>query len=68
MNDMKRKRDEKAEQRWCPYCEDEIANSQLPFCQPCKVETFNCPKCNTPVPRLKKICPKCGASMKPKGS
>jgi hypothetical protein len=62
---MKTKRPEKQEQVWCPYCEDEIANSQLPYCQPCKVETFNCPNCSTPVPRLKKICPKCGSSMKP---
>jgi hypothetical protein len=34
---MKTKREEKKQDQWCPYCEDEIANSQLPFCQPCKV-------------------------------
>jgi hypothetical protein len=63
---MKTKQEEKKEERWCPYCEDELANSQLPYCQPCRVETFNCPDCGKPVPRLKKICPNCGASMKPK--
>lgn len=62
---MKTKRVEEKNQSWCPYCEDEIAGSQLPFCQPCKLETFNCPNCGTAVPRMKKICPSCGSSMKP---
>jgi hypothetical protein len=62
---MKTKREEKKEQQWCPYCEDEIANSQLPFCQPCKVTQFNCPECGKTAPRTKKICPSCGAKMKP---
>ena len=59
---------EKKTEAWCPYCEDELANSQLPFCQPCKLETFNCPTCGKPTPRNNKICPNCGAPMKPKVS
>jgi hypothetical protein len=66
MTEIKRKREEKKEQRWCPYCDDAIVNSQLPICQPCRVETFNCPDCGTQVPRTKKVCPKCGSSLKPK--
>jgi hypothetical protein len=62
---VKRKPEVKAEAAWCPYCEDELVNSQLPYCQPCKVETFNCPSCGKPAPRLKKVCPECGSSMKP---
>jgi predicted amidophosphoribosyltransferase len=65
MKEAKRKLEEKKDQLWCPYCEDEIVNSQSPVCQPCKVETFNCPHCGKPVPRLKKICPSCGSTMKP---
>jgi hypothetical protein len=64
---MKSKKEEKRhdEKLWCPYCEDELANSQMPFCQPCKVETFNCPSCGKPVVRTKRTCPSCGAKMKP---
>jgi RNA polymerase subunit RPABC4/transcription elongation factor Spt4 len=51
---------------WCPYCEDELAKSQLPYCQPCKVEMFNCPECGRPTPRKNRVCPACGAEMKPK--
>jgi len=68
MGAPKRKRVEKKSELWCPYCEDEIVNSQLPYCQPCKVETFNCPNCGRPVPRTKRTCPECGADMKPKAS
>jgi predicted amidophosphoribosyltransferase len=64
---MKSRRTEKKEQQWCPYCEDDLVKSQLPYCQPCKLDTFYCPSCGKPVPRLKRICPACGASMKPKG-
>jgi hypothetical protein len=56
---------ERKNESWCPYCEDELATSQLPYCQPCKVEVFNCTNCGTQVPRSKKVCPKCGSAMKP---
>jgi len=63
---MKTKREEKKQDAWCPYCEDEIANSNLPFCQPCKLTVFNCPECGKSVPRHHKVCPECGALLKPK--
>ncbi len=56
---------EEKEERWCPYCEDEISKAKLPFCQPCQVTTFKCPSCGKPAPRNKRICPACGAKMKP---
>lgn len=59
---------ERKNEVWCPYCEDELAKSQLPYCQPCKLETFNCPNCGTAVSRKVKTCPSCGASMKPKST
>jgi hypothetical protein len=59
------KKVEKKEESWCPYCEDETANAKLPYCQPCQVTTFNCPSCGKPAPRTKRICPSCGAKMKP---
>jgi predicted amidophosphoribosyltransferase len=64
---MKTKKEARREEEklWCPYCEDELAESQMPYCQPCKVETFNCPSCGKPAPRTKRICPSCGARMKP---
>lgn len=62
----KEKRLEPREQAWCPYCDEEVADSQLPYCQPCKVTTFHCPECGHKAPREEKICPSCGAIMKPK--
>ena len=56
---------EKKEERWCPYCEDDLARAELPYCQPCQVTTFNCPSCGKPAPRTKRVCPACGAKMKP---
>jgi predicted amidophosphoribosyltransferase len=64
---MKSKKEERRheEKLWCPYCEDELAGQQMPYCQPCKVETFNCPSCGKPTSRTKRVCPNCGAKMKP---
>src|SRR5512143_2642516 len=47
---MKTKKEARREEEklWCPYCEDDLASSQMPYCQPCKVETFNCPSCGKP--------------------
>jgi len=65
---MKVKREEKEQDVWCPYCDDELVNSQLPYCQPCKLTVFHCPGCGKVVPRRKKICPECGAKMKPENT
>jgi predicted amidophosphoribosyltransferase len=55
---------EKNSELWCPYCDEELMNSQLPYCQACKVALFYCPGCKKPVPRREKICPNCGAKIK----
>jgi RNA polymerase subunit RPABC4/transcription elongation factor Spt4 len=51
-------------QHFCPYCDDEIAESSWPYCDSCKVDVFNCPKCRQPVPTDKKVCPHCGTEIK----
>ena len=55
---------EKKNELWCPYCEDEIVNSDLPYCQACKVVLFYCPECGKPVDRKERTCPECGVDMK----
>jgi predicted amidophosphoribosyltransferase len=55
---------EKNSQLWCPYCDEEIMNSNLPYCQACKVALFYCPGCKQPVPRRMATCPNCGARIK----
>ena len=52
------------EHRFCPYCEEEIAEASFPYCKACKVTIFYCPKCRKPLPRDNKVCPYCGAEVK----
>ncbi len=52
------------EPRYCPYCDEEIAEATFPYCEACEVEIFYCPKCREAVPRDKKTCPYCGADIK----
>ena len=47
----------------CPYCDEEIRNMNLPWCEACHVEVFYCPKCRMPVERDKTICPHCGVEI-----
>ena len=54
------------ERRFCPYCDEEIAEAQFPYCDACGVEIFYCPQCRKPLPRDKKKCPNCGAVIKGK--
>jgi len=49
---------------FCPYCEEEMVVSDLPYCQSCKVTVFYCPKCRQPLPRDNKVCPHCGAEIR----
>jgi predicted amidophosphoribosyltransferase len=60
-----KRREESREELWCPYCDEGIMDSQLPYCQPCRVTTFYCPECQQPVPRQKEVCPNCGAEIRP---
>ena len=52
------------ERRFCPYCDEEIAETPFPYCQACGLTVFYCPECRKPVSRDKKVCPLCGAEIK----
>ncbi len=52
------------EHRFCPYCDEEIAEASFPYCGACGVTVFYCPECRKPVPRDKQVCPSCGAEIK----
>ena len=49
---------------FCPYCEEEIMDANLPYCQVCQIAVFYCPECRKPVSREKRVCPDCGAEIK----
>ena len=55
---------EKKEHRFCPYCDEEIMQADLPYCQACDLEIFYCPRCRKPVNRGNRVCPHCGAEIK----
>ena len=48
----------------CPYCEAEIVDLELPFCQICRVEIIRCADCLTVIPKGKETCPSCGKKVK----
>lgn len=49
---------------YCPYCDQDIAELQYPYCQACEIEVFYCPKCHKTVPRENRFCTECGAEIK----
>lgn len=51
---------EKERRCFCPYCEEELAISPAPYCQPCQVELRYCLRCNIVVEKTAKVCPHCG--------
>jgi len=55
---------EKKERRYCPYCDEEMMEADLPYCQICGVSVFYCPGCSEPVARENRVCPHCGAEIK----
>jgi hypothetical protein len=55
---------EEKKRLFCPYCDEEIMRSDFPYCQPCEITIFYCPKCCKPLPRNNRICPECGAEIK----
>ncbi|MFC1991427.1 Fe-S cluster assembly scaffold protein NifU [Chloroflexota bacterium] len=48
----------------CPYCDEEIRDASLPYCQACKAAISLCPKCYETVSSDEKTCPHCGAEIK----
>ena len=48
---------------FCPYCEEELAVSVPPSCQPCGVTLRYCVKCQIAVAREAKVCPQCGGKL-----
>ena len=48
----------------CPYCDEEISGTSIPYCHACGVTVFYCPQCRKPLPRDEKVCPHCGAEIK----
>ncbi len=57
------KRAEK-KQLFCPYCDEEIVEAKIPYCQACGITIFYCPKCRKPLSRDNKVCPACGADIR----
>ncbi|MFC1894260.1 zinc ribbon domain-containing protein [Chloroflexota bacterium] len=52
------------ERRFCPYCDEEIAEVSFPYCGSCEVTVFYCPQCREPLPRDRRVCPHCGAEIR----
>ncbi|NQT31729.1 MAG: zinc ribbon domain-containing protein [Deltaproteobacteria bacterium] len=50
----------------CPYCDEEITLSVLPYCKPCGVTLRYCPSCQIAVPREAETCPQCGGKLEEK--
>ena len=61
---METERKAEKERHFCPYCDEEIAETAFPYCQACEVTIFYCPKCRKPLPRDNRVCPHCGAEIK----
>ena len=60
---MKRSEEPKESRCFCPYCEEELAISPLPYCQPCGVTLRYCIKCRIAVVREATVCPHCGGEL-----
>jgi predicted amidophosphoribosyltransferase len=55
---------EKKEPIYCPYCDVEITEVNLPLCRACGITIFYCPKCRKPLQRENRVCPYCGADIR----
>jgi len=52
------------EPRFCPFCDEEIAEAAFPYCEACSLKVLHCPKCGLALPRDKETCPHCGADIR----
>ncbi len=50
----------------CPFCDEDIAELQYPYCAACKVEVAVCPECGKTISAGSKKCPQCGAALSAK--
>jgi predicted RNA-binding Zn-ribbon protein involved in translation (DUF1610 family) len=59
------KKNMKAEKKCaCPYCDEEIKNANLPFCQSCGVVIRRCGHCHVIIKDDGiHTCPECGKSL-----
>ena len=62
---MKRSKEPKSKEKkcLCPYCEEELALSIPPYCQPCKITLRYCTRCQIAVAREATVCPQCGGEL-----
>ena len=62
---MKRIEEPRKKERkcFCPYCEEELVISALPYCQPCGVTLRYCINCQIAVVREATVCPQCGGEL-----
>ncbi|MFC1988792.1 Fe-S cluster assembly scaffold protein NifU [Chloroflexota bacterium] len=49
---------------YCPYCEEEMEEAMLPYCEACKANLTYCLECNNPLSADDKACQHCGAENK----
>ncbi len=47
----------------CPFCENELRASELPFCKKCNKKFISCPKCKKLIPENSENCPSCGEKI-----
>ncbi len=54
---------ERGRRCFCPYCEEDLAISPAPYCQPCSVILRYCIRCKIVVVRDATVCPQCGQPL-----
>ncbi len=47
----------------CPYCDEEVRQAKLPWCQACGVKLTVCTKCGQPTDSGGKVCSHCGTAI-----
>ncbi|MDM7999650.1 MAG: zinc ribbon domain-containing protein [Dehalococcoidia bacterium] len=59
----RKKTTSKAAKCACPFCDEVMEASLLPFCQACGIAIQYCVECETPAPKNAKVCPNCGGKL-----
>lgn len=47
----------------CPYCEEELFATALPYCRHCSVTLRYCVTCQIAVAQNAEVCPQCGGQL-----